>query len=286
MSFRDSLFAALAVLVLGVNIVAIKVAVGMAPPLLVTGLRFAAVGLVMAWVFPFPKQLWRQIFALSVIQGLIHHGMMFVAFEGIDAVVAAIIIQLGSPFAALFAWIILGEQFGWRRTLGMILAFSGVMVLAGQPDVWSANISVALLVVSVMAWGYANIHVKRMGDINMFQVTTWMSIFAAPQLMISSWVLETGQWDALLAAPPLFWGCIFYMSLGTTVIGYGIWYYLLRQYSVAQIVPYALVQPVIGVVSGVLILGETLTWEKIMGGIIVLVGVAVIQIRSGRVQTR
>ena len=119
MTFRDLILASLAVVVLGVNIVAIKLAVGFAPPLLVTGLRFLAVGLALAWFFPFPKQLWRQVLVLSVVQGLIHHGLMFIAFEGVDAVVAAIIIQLRSPFAVIFAWVILGEKFGLWRTTGM-----------------------------------------------------------------------------------------------------------------------------------------------------------------------
>ncbi len=282
MSPRDLILATFAVLVLGVNVAVIKLAVGMVPPLLVTGLRFVVVGLALAWIFPFPRQFWRPVLALSVIQGSIHHGLMFIAFEGVDAVVAAIVIQLGSPFAAIFAWIILGERFGWRRSLGMITAFLGVVILAGQPDVWSANVSVMLLVISAMAWGYANVHVKRMGDINIFQLTTWMSVFAAPQMLLSSWLFETGQWDAIATAPWMFWACILYVSLGATVIGYGIWYYLLRQYSVSHIVPFALVQPVIGVLSGVLMLGETLNWQKVVGGMVVLFGVAVIQIRASR----
>ena len=286
MTFRDLILASLAVVVLGVNIVAIKLAVGFAPPLLVTGLRFLAVGLALAWFFPFPKQLWRQVLVLSVVQGLIHHGLMFIAFEGVDAVVAAIIIQLGSPFAVIFAWVILGEKFGLWRTTGMSIALACVVVLAGQPDVWSANTSVLLLVISVMAWGYANIHVKRMGDINILQVMTWMSVFSAPQLLLSSWVMETGQWDAIVAAPLLFWGCVLYVSLGATVTGYGIWYYLLREYKVAQIVPFALLQPVVGVLAGIFILGETLSWEKATGGVIVLFGVAIVQIRSSRVSEK
>lgn len=282
MSVRDLCLASIAILILGINNVAIKIAVGIAPALVVTGLRFVVVGLILVWIFPFPRQLWRPILGLSVIQGLLHHGLMFVALEDVDVAVAAIIIQLGSPFATIFAWVLLREGFGWRRSLGMLIAFAGVMVLAGQPDVWTTNVSVLLLVVSAMAWGYANVHVKSMGAIDILQVTAWMSIFAAPQLLISSWLLESGQIDALMSAPVLFWGCILYISLGATVIGYGIWYYLLRQYSVSQIVPFALVQPVIGVVSGVLILGETVTWEKAFGGVIVLAGVAIIQIRSSR----
>ena len=121
-----------------------------------------------------------------------------------------------------------------------------------------------------------------MGAVDALQVTVWMSVFAAPQVLISSWVLETGQWQAVVAAPASFWLYLAYTALGATVVGYGIWYYLLRHHTVGQIVPFSLMQPVIGVVSGMLILGEELTWHKLVGGILVLTGVAIIQIRSAK----
>ncbi len=284
MTPRDFSLAVFSILVLGINIPIVKIAVDQVSPLLVTGLRFALVGAVLAWIFPFPRQQWRGVLMLSVVQGLLHHGLMFTGMVGVDAVVAAIVIQLGSPFAVIFALVLLGERFGLFRSVGMLIAFSGVIILTGEPTVWQANLFVLLLVVSAMAWGFSNIQIKRMGAVDALQVTVWMSVFAAPQLLIASLFLETGQWQAVTEAPLLFWGCLLYTALGATVVGYGIWYYLLRQYSVSQIVPFSLTQPVIGVVSGMIILGETLSLHKVIGAMIVLTGVAIIQIRSARQQ--
>ena len=78
------------------------------------------------------------------------------------------------------------------------------------------------------------------------------------------------------------WAGLLYMSLGATVIAYGIWCDLLARYDVIQIVPFALLNPVMAVTAGVLLLGESFSWQKVMGGIIVLAGVAIIQIRWRR----
>ncbi len=282
MSWRHALLALLSVVVLGINVVAIKVAVGHAPPLFVTALRFALVGLVLVWFFPVPRGQWKNIIIFSLVQGLVHHGIMFIGMTGVDAAIAAIVMQLCTPFAAIMAWSMLGEHFGWRRAVGIAVSLSGVVVLAGEPEVRSAAFYIGLLLLSAAAWGFANIHVKRMGDINILQITAWMSLLAAPELFIASALLEQGQWQALMSAPDIFWVCLVFMSLGATVIAYGIWYNLLARYDVVQIVPYALLNPVTGVAAGALLLDEALGWQKILGGLIVLAGVAIIQVRWRR----
>lgn len=282
MTFRHALLALASVIVLGINVVAIKVAVTHVPPLFVTGLRFALVGLLLVWFFPVPRGQWTGIMIFSVAQGLVHHGLMFIGMTGVDAAVGAIVMQLCIPFAAIMAWFLLGEHFGWKRMAGIAVSFLGVVILAGEPQVKSAAFYVVILLLSATAWGYANIHIKRMGDINILQITAWMSLLATPELMLASAMLESGQWEALLAAPPVMWVCLLYMSLGATVIAYGIWYKLLARYDVTQIVPFALLNPVTAVIAGVVILDEALTWRKVVGGIIVLAGVAIIQMRWRR----
>jgi len=282
MTFRHCLLALFSVVVLGINVVAIKVAVTHVPPIFVTALRFSLVGLLLVWFFPIPRGQWGGILIFSIAQGALHHGLMFIGMTGVDAAVGAIVMQLCIPFAAILAWFMLGEHFGWRRAVGIAVSFLGVVILAGEPQVKSAALYVGILLLSASAWGYANIHVKRMGEINILQITAWMSLFAAPELFLASALLETGQWTALMAAPSLIWVCLAYMSLGATVIAYGIWYKLLATYDVTQIIPYALLNPVTAVIAGMLLLGEEPTWQKFVGGVIVLTGVAVIQTRWRR----
>lgn len=282
MPLRHILLALFSVMVLGINVVAIKVAVTYVPPLFVTALRFSLVGLVLVWFFPVPRGQWRNIFIFSIAQGLLHHGIMFIGMTEVDAAVGAIVMQLCTPFAALMAWGLLGEHFGWRRTVGIAVSLLGVAVLAGEPEVKSATLYIGILLLSAAAWGYANIHVKRMGTINILQITAWMSLFAAPELFVASAIWEQGQWAALMSAPNTMWVSLLYMSLGATVIAYGIWYKLLARYDVVQIVPFALLNPVTAVAAGVLLLDESLAWQKIVGGIIVLAGVTIIQVRWRR----
>lgn len=283
-NFRDSLLALFAVFVLGLNVIAIKVAVADMPPLFVTGIRFTIVSMVAVWFFPIPRTLWKPILILSVIQGLIHHGVMFIGMTGVDVAIGAIVMQLSIPFAVLMAWLVLGETFGWRRTVGITTALGGVAILVGEPQVQSAWFFVLLLIISSAAWAYANIHVKRMGDVNIMQIIVWMSVLATPQLFIASAFLETGQIEALYTAPLKAWGGVLFSALGSTLVGYGIWYNLIAKYSVSQIAPLGLLNPVIAVTAGVILLDEVLSIQKVIGGCVILIGVMIIQLRTKRLK--
>jgi len=62
------------------------------------------------------------------------------------------------------------------------------------------------------------------------------------------------------------------------IVYYAIWYRLLRLYPVNQIMPVTLLCPVLGVLAGVVLLGETLTWPAVIGGAATLAGVGIIML--------
>ena len=65
--------------------------------------------------------------------GTFHFGLFFIGISGVEASVAAIVFQLGIVFSVLFARLFLGEVFGVRRTIGMVVAFGG------EPYCWDAR---------------------------------------------------------------------------------------------------------------------------------------------------
>jgi len=108
-------------------------------------------------------------------------------------------------------------------------------------------------------------------------------MFAAPQLFVVSALMEEGQWAATKSAGMIEWLAIAFMAIGSSAIAYGLWYYLMNKYEVSQIVGINLMPPVFAAASSAWLLGEILGWEKIVGGLITLFGVAVIQLRWNRI---
>ena len=266
----------------GFNYIAIKMSILHFPPIFATGLRFALVAAILIWFTKPPKGMFLQIIAISVVFGTAHFAFLFVGMTKVDLSVSAIILQLGTAFSAIFSWILLKDSFGWKRTLGMAISFGGIMIVVGTPSAASSLFFIALCFISAICWGVTNIQIKMLDRIGPFQLNAWMSLFAAPQLFLLSLLVEQGQWAAVQSAEFKEWASVFYMAVGASIGAYGMWYYLMNKYEVSSIVGINLLPPVIAAVASTLLLGEIMTWEKIVGGLITLIGVAVIQIRWNR----
>lgn len=282
MPLKDWLLAVCVVTLWGLNFIAVKVAVQTIPPFLLTAIRFALVAAVLAPLFRPGRHQWKGIIGIAVVLGVGHFGLMFVGVSGMDAASAAIITQLGVPFSALVAWVAFGEKLGLGRTIGLILAFSGVALLAGEPSLPSL-LPVLILVAAMVAWAVSNVQVKRLGDINPLALNGWMAVFAAPMLLTLSLTLESGhaQLPARLLADWKPLAGLAYTVIGSSLVAYTLWYGLLARHAMNRVVPVTLLGPVVAVAGGVLVLGETLTWQKLVGGAITILGVAVVQFVGG-----
>ena len=282
MSLSDSLAAIAVAIIWGVNIAVIKMGVAEFPPLFLAGIRFLIVALLLIWWVRPPWKQMRLIGILSFAFGGLHFGGIFFGLGGVDVSIVAILNLLSVPFAVLFARILLNDRFGWKKTCGMGIAFVGVFILLGEPATTASPLHLAVVFMAIVAWGLGNTIIKMIGPVNIFALSAWMGLFASVQLLFVSLILETGQLVALQEASTTAWFALVYTVLMASITGYGLWYYLVGKYEVTKVVPFTLLVPVVGVLAGVIMMEEVLTLKKIAGGLVTLIGVAIIQLRWQR----
>ncbi len=253
------------------------------PPILLMAFRFTATALVLIWFFPPPRGLMRKIFWISLVSATIQYSLTFTGVDGLDASLAVIIVQLEVPFMAILAAVFLKDRLGWRRAAGMALAFAGVFLIAGQPRLQGDLLPVFLVTAGAFVWAWGQIMIKGLdGKVGGFALIAWVAAMAAPQLFVSSWLFEDGQWRAITGAGWIGWTVVIYMGVVMTALGYGIWYRLLGLYKVSQVGPFLLLLPVMSIAGSMLFLGERLTAIEFIGSAIVIAGVSIITTtRSG-----
>ncbi|MCW8193863.1 DMT family transporter [Proteobacteria bacterium 005FR1] len=287
MPARSILLVILVAALWGGNFVAVKVSTGDFPPIFLLTLRFAFVA---ALVLPFAKRPSRQellpVLAISAALGGLHFGLMFTGLSRIEASTAAIATQLGVPFSTLLAVVLFRETLGWRRILGVAVAFSGVALLAGAPEVATDIPGLAMIVAAAFAWAVANTIIKRFGPFDPFMLTAWMALFAVPQLLALSLLIESGQWRSLAQAQWPAWAGVAYTVLGSSILAYGIWYSLINTSDVSRLVPFTLLAPVFALFAAATLLGEPLTLPLIAGAALTILGVALCEIRFRRWRRR
>jgi len=276
-------FMAISVAVIwGMGFVVAKAGMDHFSPILLMALRFTLTSICLICFFCPSLDLLKRLFWIALISASLQYSLTFTGVKGIDASTSALLIQLEVPFGLLTAWLLLGERISLKQALGMLIAFAGAILIVGEPKLSNDLISVMLLISGAFTWAVGQVMIKKLGEIRGFVLITGIAIWATPQLFISSFLLESNQIEQITTAPLQAWLAVAYLGLVMTALAYALWYRLLGKYSVNQVMPFLLLLPLTSVVGGIFFLDESLTSKIALGGLLTLIGVAVITVRFKR----
>lgn len=275
MTIRDILLAILVVAIWGFNFVVIKVGVAEVPPLLLTGLRFLFAAFPLVFFMKKPATGWGYIIAYGMSLGAIQFGLLFFSIKlGMSASLSSVIMQLQAFFTIGFAFVLLKEVPKLWQIVGALVAFSGIAIMGSEQAAEAKLFPFMLLIIAAMFWGVANIISKKVGQIDMFSFVIWTSLIPPLPLFALSWASEDHGLIINTFTNPT-WigtGSIFFLAYPATVIGFAIWNQLLKKYPAGMVAPFSLLVPIFGILSGVLILGESMGLLAIIGGAVIFFG--------------
>jgi O-acetylserine/cysteine efflux transporter len=264
----------------GLNAVAAKVGVTYIPPVFFTALRFIVVLLcLLPWLRPVPGR-WDVLIPAVFFMGGLHFALIFAGVKFSDASTMSIVNQIYVPISVLLAMVWLGEAVPLRRWLGIALAFSGVVVFSLNANASAHMTGILLLVADAVSMAIGTVLLRRLTGISPFVIQAWTAVLGVPFLLLTSLVFETGQIDSLSSAPSQAWAALIYTVIGGSLIGHTGYYILLQHYEVSLVGGMLLIGPAIGVLAGVLILGEPFTPLIVIGATMTLFGVAIVLKRT------
>lgn len=167
----------------------------------------------------------------------------------------------------IFGWL-MGESPRLRVILGMLVAFTGLLILLLPDEEAPPLISALTMVASGVAWGAYSLIGK--GSQDPLADTTGNFIRSLP-LMLGAWILLSSDTHISTAG--------FFYALGSGVLasgaGYSIWYSVVKRISAQQAATLQLSVPVLASLGGVLLLSEPLTSTMLLSSLIVIGGIAV-----------
>jgi len=276
------LFAVCLIWALNLVITRWTVSVGDVPPVFFAGVRLGLVGLILSpFLFPAPRQL-GLMFLIAMGMGAVQFGLLFLGLANASASAAAVIGQLGVPITTIFSIMFLGEQIGWRRGLGIVMSFAGVLIIAINPEKFSLTLGLIFLFLAAVSSSAASILMKRIDPMPAMKLQAWVGAFSIIPLMAMSFATETGQAKAVMLGDPLIYLSTAFAVLAVSIFGHGTFYRMIKRYDVTLISPLTLMTPIWGVVLGIVLLGEPLTAKLVIGAVVALAGVGVIMVRPNR----
>jgi O-acetylserine/cysteine efflux transporter len=264
----------------GINFSVAKIGLHYLPPMMMMGLRFACVALCLLPFYARTKIPLKNIGWMALIYGLGYHMLAFTGLSmGLPASAGIIAVQMHVPFTAVIGIYWLKDPLGGARAIGLIVAFTGIIILAGTPSVTSHLPAFMLMVLSAVCWAVYNIQVKKLGPVPVMPFLAWFSLFSAVLLVTGSLLTEENSLKTMIDNAIPISLVMLYMACLTTIVGIGLWSYLIHRYSVHQVTPFSMLAPLFGIAGAWVILGEALTLPMVAGAIVTLLGVSIIVIR-------
>ncbi len=195
----------------------------------------------------------------------------------IPASLAALVIALNPAAIALVAAFWLGERPPLRTWAGLLIALAGiaVVVLARHQPVESRRLTALGVLITLgapVSWGVFSAGLRRytpsMGALT--PIALAMSLGTLPLLIF----VRRDLVDTVTAAPPVVVGAVLFLTLACTLFGFTGWATVLKRMEAAKAGAFIYLVPLIAAVAGRFLLNEPLDAPLILGGIIVLAGVA------------
>jgi O-acetylserine/cysteine efflux transporter len=289
MPMRAILAAILAVSCFGLNYTATKYALMELPPFVILTLRFVAIAIILA---PFalrqPRPNIRQMALFGLVALVAQFALSFVALDmGLSITSAVIAAQLGVPFACLMSAIFFKDFLGPWRSFGLMLAFMGVLMVAGTPNASEHWGAFTLAVIGSFAYAGGNLYLKTISPAPAaVALLFWPALFVAPAFALCSYLFESGQWAAIEGAHTTSWLGVAYSIFIASLVGHTLWNKLVTTYPLTHVVPYSLLIPVAGIAGGAIAFGDPLTLQVLLGAGLTILGVAVITIRRPQLVER
>ena len=265
-------------LIWGLNWVIMKTANTYFPPILFVTWRFASGALILLAIaywrkIPLPDAKFLPwIILTGVLQLTLNNVAAQVGMQSISAGMAAVLNYTAPLWTAILAHFALNERLTRIKLFGVLLAMVGLYVLMGVQGV--DDLSAALIIIAgAMVMAVSNIVVKlRLSKCDMVQLTTWQMVFGALTLILYSTFVPQGEINWCLPAVL----CVLYNGALASALAFFLWNYVLTHIEASSASIATLVAPVVGVLGGVVFLGEPLTIYIVAGIALIFAGILIV----------
>ncbi len=278
----------------GSTFLAIRVGVREVPPFLLAGMRFLVAGIVLyGWMrargTPSPTfREWRSAAILAVLIFVFDYGLLFWAEKRVPSGIAAVMMATIPVFMTISEIMILRTQrLTARLSIALLVGIGGVAVLVSPTLNFGESpidpTGACALIVAAISWSVASALTRKLqlpaskvmssgsqmlaGGVLLTMSAAFLGEFRGFRLQ----VVSRGAWLALL-----------YLIVAGSIVAFTAYVWLIHHESPTKVGTYAYVNPVVAVVVGYFLGGETIGPRTMLGTLLVLVSVVVITTMPAR----
>ncbi len=274
---RTLLLALLPPLCWGAGFTLAKPAVAHFPPLFMMLMIYGFIALATSLAGRGPiRTPWRHVVMIAAFSVTIQGALALWGLRHLDAAVANLVLQIQVPAAVFMGWLLAGEILDARKLVGTLVAILGVVIVIGLPSERPPFLPTLAVAASGVFWALGQVLTRIHGRDDGLTMLRANALAGAPQLLFATVLLERDQLASVLTATPLQWAAIAFVAVFGFFLAYQAWFSLLRRVRVDEAMPFILLMTPVGLITAALILGEHITTVQMVGGVVLLLGLAIV----------
>lgn len=276
----------------GSTYLAIKYTIETLPPFLMAGTRFAVAGTILfVWArftndYERPSLAhWKTAAVVGTFLLLGGNGAVVLASHYIPSSMTALLVAIEPLFVVMLSWLWLGNtRPNWKVAVGLLVGFIGVYLLitgksGGGIDVvgYGQWIGYGAVIIGALSWATGSIYGLKATTPKSSLQTAGMQMLAGSVSLILVGLIrgELATFDpTAVSSNSIF--ALFYLIIFGSLIGFTAYSWLLKNAQPAMVATYAYVNPVIAVILGWSVAGESLTAQMLIGAFIIVASVVLI----------
>ncbi len=280
----DVFLAVLVAVTWGLAFVASRLALDELSPSLMTAMRFAIAALPCLFVRR-PNVPWRVLIAIS---GTLFLGQFlaqsWAIAHGVPVGLASVVVQSQALFTVAFAAAAFREFPTRLQLAGIVVAAVGLLMISGTVGFDFSVGAFAVLMISPVSFAIGNLLLRQARDVAMFDLFAWLCLIPPLPLLALAFAVDgpRATWQSLAQMSSTGWISMLFVGAISTSIAYWLWGRLLRDYTAAQVVPFALLVPFVGAAASSVVFGETFGPLRLAGMVTVVGGIAVMLLSKRR----
>ena len=286
---RVSLVAAFAAVyvIWGSTYLAIRWGVAEIPPFLMAGGRFLSAGIVFVALAAYQGAArptahhWLTTGLVGLLMAAGGNGLVSWALQRVPSGLGALLISMVPLWVALADWLRpRGARPPGYVILGLAIGFTGVALLVNPSDIASARsldaVGASVLVMASLLWAAGSVYSRYASQPSSHWLSAGMQMLGGGAVLmaisVASGELVGLDWSAV--SPAAFGAWIYVAVFGS--VAYGSYLWLLKKSTPAKAATYAYVNPVIALILGYFLAGETLTLWSLGCSAVVVAGVLLV----------
>lgn len=260
----------------GTTWLAIRLSLHYVPPMSGVGIRFVLAGLVMLGVGSFARirerPPWKFVIVLAVTLFGLNYVLNYIAETHVSSGLTAVLFGTLPFFTFLFGHWMLDEPTTVRMWAGAVAAFAGVAVISLAGGIGGSVWYMLAAVGAACSAAFANVYAKRHSHYDPLATLPPAMLIAGAAVLICGIAFEHPSLPHALAPQSV--GLLLYMAIGGSAVTFFINLWLLQRISASVVALSALIIPVIAVIVGIVLGGESFSGRDLIGGALVLAGIS------------